>query len=85
MVGNHPAREHLIALFRQAIATVRADRLAEQALRGECFTHVIALGKAGEALAAGAWRASFPSSSPRPFPSSFPPSPPSSFPPSPPS
>src|SRR5699024_8744450 len=31
--------------------------LVETALAGTDFSHVIALGKAGEALAAGAWRA----------------------------
>ena len=50
-------RELLVALFRRAIATVRGDGLAEEALRGRDFSHIIALGKAGEALAAGAWRA----------------------------
>jgi hydroxypyruvate reductase len=47
----------LIDLFKSALAAVRADRLAEAALAGRGLTHVIALGKAGEALAAGAWRA----------------------------
>lgn len=52
-----PQRD-LPALFRRALAAVRGDRLAEEALRGRAFSHVIALGKAGEALAAGAWHAS---------------------------
>lgn len=36
---------------------MRADRLAERALHGERRSHVITLGKAADALAAGAWRA----------------------------
>ncbi|HEX5314030.1 MAG TPA: DUF4147 domain-containing protein [Gammaproteobacteria bacterium] len=50
-------RAALVALFRDAIAQLRADRLVEAAMTGADFSHVIALGKAGEALAAGAWRA----------------------------
>lgn len=44
-------------MLADAIARVRGDVLAERALRGRDFTHVIALGKAAEALAHGAWRA----------------------------
>ncbi len=58
-------RDILIALFRRVLTAVRADRLAETVLTGKDFTHVIALGKAGEALAAGAWRASMSPSFPR--------------------
>ncbi|MGH8161329.1 MAG: DUF4147 domain-containing protein [Gammaproteobacteria bacterium] len=58
-------RDILNALFHRTLATVRADRLAEAALTGNDFTHVIALGKAGEALAAGAWRAATSPSFPR--------------------
>ncbi|MGH8272037.1 MAG: DUF4147 domain-containing protein [Gammaproteobacteria bacterium] len=51
------SRDRLVALFRRALAAVRGDSLSEEALRGHDFSHVIALGKAAEALAAGAWRA----------------------------
>ncbi|MGH8427957.1 MAG: DUF4147 domain-containing protein [Gammaproteobacteria bacterium] len=50
-------RERLLGLFRDALLSVRADRLIERALHGADYSHVIALGKAGEALAAGAVRA----------------------------
>lgn len=41
---------------------MRADRLTQAALQGRQFDFVIALGKAAEALAAGAWRALGPQS-----------------------
>lgn len=50
-------RDRLLALFRVAIQSVRGDRLAEAALAHSNVRHVIALGKAAEALATGAWRA----------------------------
>lgn len=50
-------RKRLAKMLRTAIAAVRADRLTAAALRGREFDYVIALGKAAEALAAGAWRA----------------------------
>ncbi|MGH8274602.1 MAG: DUF4147 domain-containing protein [Gammaproteobacteria bacterium] len=56
MVQRGDQREYLGEVFRSALAIVRADRLVESALAGEDFTHVIALGKAAEALTAGAWR-----------------------------
>ncbi|MGA7966006.1 MAG: DUF4147 domain-containing protein [Gammaproteobacteria bacterium] len=50
-------RDRLLALFRVALKSVRADLLTETALAHENVCHVIALGKAAEALAAGALRA----------------------------
>lgn len=50
-------RDRLIATFRKALAAVRGARLAQAALSGSDVRHVIALGKAAESLAAGAWRA----------------------------
>ncbi len=57
MRGDNDSREILRSAFCGALVAVRGDRLAEAALAGEENTHVIALGKAGEAFAAGAWRA----------------------------
>lgn len=51
------ARNRLLPLFNVALAAVRGDRLAEAALSGHTVDHVIAIGKAAEALAAGASRA----------------------------
>lgn len=51
-------RDRLIGAFRHALSVVRGARLAESALRNCSPEHVIALGKAAESLAAGAWRAS---------------------------
>ncbi len=51
------ARSRLLSLFGTALAAVRGDRLAATALRGSNARHVIALGKAAEALAHGAWQA----------------------------
>lgn len=50
-------RDFLPTLFRTALDAVRGDRLAEAACAHSDVRHVIALGKAAEALAAGAWRA----------------------------
>jgi hydroxypyruvate reductase len=46
----------LQSLFAEAVAAVRGDRLVATALKGARAHHVIALGKAAEALAHGAWR-----------------------------
>lgn len=51
------ARSTLQSMFEAAIAAVRGDRLAAGALKGGRSRHVIALGKAAEALANGAWQA----------------------------
>lgn len=51
------ARRALVDLFEAALAAVRGDRLAAEALAADPPRHVIAIGKAGEALAQGAWRA----------------------------
>ena len=51
------ARSRLLSLFETALAAVRGDRLAATALQGSNARHVIALGKAAEALAYGAWQA----------------------------
>ena len=50
-------RDRLLSLFKDALTAVRGDRLAEAALSGHAIRHVIALGKAAEALAAGAAKA----------------------------
>lgn len=51
------ARSMLQSLFTEAVAAVRGDRLATVALNGSRARQVIALGKAAEALAQGAWQA----------------------------
>lgn len=50
-------RRRLEELFRGALAAVRGSRLAASALADAKPRHVIALGKAAESLAAGAWQA----------------------------
>lgn len=50
-------KQHLSALFRDALDAVQGARLAESALARANVAHVIAVGKAAESLAAGAWRA----------------------------
>ncbi len=55
MSGN--SRDRLLALFQGALKAVRGDRLVKAALCDSTVHHVIALGKAAEALAAGAWSA----------------------------
>ncbi len=55
MSGN--SRDQLLALFQGALKAVRGDCLVEAVLCDSTVRHVIALGKAAEALAAGAWRA----------------------------
>ncbi|MGH8127099.1 MAG: DUF4147 domain-containing protein [Gammaproteobacteria bacterium] len=49
-------RDRLLTLFQAALTAVRGDCLAEAALVDSKARHVIALGKAAEALATGAWR-----------------------------
>ncbi len=50
------ARSMLQSVFSEAVAAVRGDRLAAAALKDARARHVIALGKAAEALAHGAWQ-----------------------------
>lgn len=51
------SRRRLLALFHAVLDVVHGGRLAEAALAHADIPHVIALGKAAESLAAGAWRA----------------------------
>ncbi len=51
------ARSTLQSMFLAAVEAVRGDRLAAAALKGKRIRHVIALGKAAEALAHGALQA----------------------------
>lgn len=51
--GGHSLRD----LFEVALFSVRGDTLAFRVLSADRPCHVIALGKAGEALAFGAWKA----------------------------
>ena len=51
------SRRRLQSLFQVALDAVHGSRLAEAALAHADVPHVIALGKAAESLAAGAWRA----------------------------
>ncbi len=48
--------QYLIQLFRRALHGMRADRWVAGAFGGDDFSHVISLGKAGEAMAAAAYR-----------------------------
>jgi hydroxypyruvate reductase len=50
-------RDQLLALFQGVLKAVRGDGLVEVALCDSSVRRVIALGKAAEALAAGAWSA----------------------------
>lgn len=51
-----PGRELLVVLFRRSLAAVHGATLTQARLRGTSCRHVIALGKAAESLAAGAWK-----------------------------
>ncbi len=55
LTRNEAGCERLTSIFRQALEAINGAQLAEAALADTSVEYVIALGKAAESLAAGAW------------------------------